>query len=206
MPWKGAEVSQAWRSAVETHRANYREQIIDAALDLIAAEGATKTSMAKLAQHAGVGRATLYRYFPDVESALLAHVERELDECEARLNEAIVQHEDPMDRLRACLRTMLDYFASQRHRIGWASLDKADLSATAMAKLRAGMDRLHQPVVETLRAGISSGRMRPELHPKRHGKLIFKMVASMQEEIATNESTADMAMDTIWELLTHGIA
>jgi len=198
-------MSQAWQSAVETHKARYREQIIDAAIELVAAEGVTKTSMAKLAQHAGVGRATLYKYFADVESALLAHVERELDECAARLAAATTEHADPLDRLHACVRTMLDYFASRRHRVGWASLDKADLSAAAMARLRTGMTRLHQPFVVTLSEGIAAKRLREELDPQRHGKLIFKMVASMQEDIADETLTTTDAMNTIWSLMTRGI-
>ncbi|QWF82469.1 TetR/AcrR family transcriptional regulator [Amycolatopsis sp. CA-230715] len=198
-------MSQAWQSAVETHKARYREQIIDAAIELIADDGVTKTSMAKLAQHAGVGRATLYKYFPDVESALLAHVGREIDVCEARLDEVIAEHEDPLEQLRACVRALLDYFASRQHRVGWASLDKADLSAKAMATLREEMTRLHKAIIATLRDGIAAGRMRKELDSQRHGKLVFKMVASMQEDITVGALSADEAMDTIWLLLSHGV-
>jgi len=82
-------VGHDWQDTLESHKARYRERIIDAAIDLVAEEGVTKASMAALAQRAGIGRATLYKYFPDVEHALIAHVEREVDECWNRLQATV---------------------------------------------------------------------------------------------------------------------
>ena len=194
-----------WRDTVETHRARYRERIIDAAIGLVAEEGVSKASMAALAQRAGIGRATVYKYFPDVEHALLAHAEREVDECWSRLHRALETHADPVDRLRACVSTLLDYFSSQRHRLGWVTLEQADLSSAATATLRGRMGRLPEPIVATVADGVRTGAFRPDVKPELHGLLIFKIVVSMHDHLVAGHLTAEAAAETVWQLLTHGI-
>lgn len=50
--------------------------ILDAALDLLIERGAGETSIERIAQRAGVTRATVYRRFPDKVRLLVAAVER----------------------------------------------------------------------------------------------------------------------------------
>lgn len=49
-----------------------REKIIHSALTLIMEQGISKTSLNEVAYHAGVSRVTVYRYFKDKESLVLA--------------------------------------------------------------------------------------------------------------------------------------
>ena len=194
-----------WQDTLESHKARYRERIIDAAIDLVAEEGVTKASMAALAQRAGIGRATLYKYFPDVEHALIAHVEREVDECWNRLQATVNQHADPVERLRGCVETLLDYFASPRHRLGWVTLEQADLSSVAVARLRQLMARLPEPICLTIVDGVCTGALRSDLRPDMHGLLIFKMVVSLHEDLVAGALSSDDALEMVWQLLTRGI-
>ena len=61
---------------MEAHRRGVRDAILDAAAALAAERGPMSVTMSGIAQEAGVGRATLYKYFPDVESILMAWHER----------------------------------------------------------------------------------------------------------------------------------
>ena len=45
---------------------------MDAAGELVASRGLLSVSMSQLAETAGIGRATLYKYFADVEQVLTA--------------------------------------------------------------------------------------------------------------------------------------
>src|SRR5260370_35596409 len=64
-----------------------RRAVHDATLDttaaLVAAHGLASVTMSRIAAETGIGRATLYKYFPDVESILAAwhdrHVTRHLE-------------------------------------------------------------------------------------------------------------------------------
>lgn len=48
----------------------------DTTAALVAEQGLTSVTMSRIAKESGIGLATLYKYFPDVESILLAWHER----------------------------------------------------------------------------------------------------------------------------------
>ncbi|TWJ22968.1 TetR/AcrR family transcriptional regulator [Micromonospora endolithica] len=198
-------MAEDWRDTLETHKARYRERIIDAAIELVAEEGVAKASMAALAQRAGIGRATVYKYFPDVEHALLAHVEREVDDCHAALRAVHVREEDPVARLRGCIEALLAYFASQRHRLSWVTLEQADLSSAAVSRLRTLMTNLPQPFIETIATGIDTGGLRGDLRPEVHGLLIFKMVVSLHDHLVAGALTQQDAVTAVWQLISEGV-
>jgi len=61
-----------WEDTVEAHRAAVREATIAATASLVAQHGVSGVTMSQVASETGIGRATLYKYFPDVGSILLA--------------------------------------------------------------------------------------------------------------------------------------
>ncbi|MGW6279447.1 TetR/AcrR family transcriptional regulator [Kribbella sp. NPDC055071] len=54
--------------------------VLDAAAALVAERGLTGVSMSEVAKRTGLGRATLYKYFPDVDSILVAWHQRQVGE------------------------------------------------------------------------------------------------------------------------------
>ena len=58
-------------------------------------------TMSQVAQEVGIGRATLYKYFPDVETILHARHEQHVLEHLTRLRELRHQSDDPSERLSA---------------------------------------------------------------------------------------------------------
>ena len=65
-----------WTETMEAHRAAVRGAILDTTAALVAEHGLRSVTMSHIAEEAGIGRATLYKYFPDVEAILLAWHER----------------------------------------------------------------------------------------------------------------------------------
>ena len=59
--------------------------------------------MSRIAEETGIGRATLYKYFPDVESILLAWHDRTIGEHLQRLADAGDAADDADERLEAVL-------------------------------------------------------------------------------------------------------
>jgi AcrR family transcriptional regulator len=59
--------------------------------------------MSQIAEETGIGRATLYKYFPDVEAILRAWHARQIDRHLAQLAEARDQAASPAERLEAVL-------------------------------------------------------------------------------------------------------
>ena len=67
-----------WTDTVEEHRRAVRDAVLAATAKLVAQQGLTSVTMSGIAAETGIGRATLYKYFPDVETILTAWHERQV--------------------------------------------------------------------------------------------------------------------------------
>lgn len=93
------------------HRSAVRNAILDAAAGLVAREGLRAVTMSAIAERSGIGRATLYRYFADVDGILLAWHERQLGQHVRELGALRAGPGPAVDRLAA----VLTAFGSIRH-------------------------------------------------------------------------------------------
>ena len=98
-----AEVPRLWTGTIEAHRRAVRDATLDTAAALVAEHGLASVTMSQIAEQAGIGRATLYKYFPDVESILAAWHERQITGHLQQLAEARDQADGPGERLEAVL-------------------------------------------------------------------------------------------------------
>jgi AcrR family transcriptional regulator len=73
-----AAMPRLWDETIESHRAAVREATLDTTAALVSEQGLTSVTMSQIAQETGIGRATLYKYFADVEAILLAWHERQI--------------------------------------------------------------------------------------------------------------------------------
>jgi len=67
-----------WNDTIEAHRREVHVAILDTTAALVAQHGLLSVTMSQIAEQTGIGRATLYKYFPDVEAILLAWHERQI--------------------------------------------------------------------------------------------------------------------------------
>jgi len=61
-----------WNETIEAHRHDVRHAIVEATAELVNEHGLMSVTMSQIAVQSGIGRATLYKYFPDIESILSA--------------------------------------------------------------------------------------------------------------------------------------
>ncbi|WP_316959349.1 TetR/AcrR family transcriptional regulator [Streptomyces sp. TRM68367] len=80
-----------------------REAILETTWQLVTEHGLMSVTMTQIAEKAGIGRATLYKYFPDVEAILVAHHERHVTSHLEHLAELRDQPGDAGERLEAVL-------------------------------------------------------------------------------------------------------
>jgi AcrR family transcriptional regulator len=96
-------VPRLWNVTIEAHRAAVREATLDTTAALVAEHGLRSVTMSQIAEETGIGRATLYKYFPDVEAILLAWHQRQISGHLEQLAEVRDQHGGPGERLTAVL-------------------------------------------------------------------------------------------------------
>jgi AcrR family transcriptional regulator len=96
-------VPKLWNETIEAHRREVRGAIVDTTWALVAEHGPLSVTMSRIAEETGIGRATLYKYFPDVEAILLAWHERQITGHLERLAEVRDRAGDAGERLEAVL-------------------------------------------------------------------------------------------------------
>jgi AcrR family transcriptional regulator len=69
-------VPKLWTETIEAHRREVGDAIVDTTAALVARHGLRSVTMSQIAEETGIGRATLYKYYPDVEAILVAWHER----------------------------------------------------------------------------------------------------------------------------------
>lgn len=92
-----------WNQTIEAHRREVREAILDTTAGLVTERGLLSVTMSEIAEKTGIGRATLYKYFPDVESILAAWHERQISGHLEQLARVRDQAEGPAERLEAVM-------------------------------------------------------------------------------------------------------
>ena len=92
-----------WSDTIDTHRREVRDAILAATASLVEANGLQSVTMSQIAEDTGIGRATLYKYFPDVEAILVAWHERHVANHVEYLAAIRDQAGDAGGRLRAVL-------------------------------------------------------------------------------------------------------
>jgi AcrR family transcriptional regulator len=154
-------VPRLWNETIQEHRREVREAIMDAAAVLAAERGVLSVTMSEIAEKTGIGRATLYKYFPDVEAILLAWHERQINHHLGYLGRIRDEARDPGRRLVAVLEAYaLIVYGSREHRDSeLAALLHGDKQvAVAEQKLR-------DMIAEMLLEGAETGHVRDDVDP-----------------------------------------
>lgn len=148
-----------WNDTIETHRRAVRDATLDATAALVAEHGLASVTMSRIAEATGIGRATLYKYFPDVETILLAWHERQVASHLEHLAKVRDQAEAPGGRLEAVL-TAFALMSHQRHDTELAALlHRGDHVIRAHEHLR---DLIRDLLIE----GAKAGELRDDIPPE----------------------------------------
>lgn len=142
-----------WTETIEAHRREVHDAILDTTAALAAEGGLRSVTMSQIAEQVGIGRATLYKYFPDVEAILATWHERQLTGHLTQLTEAAGRAEGPSQRLEAVLETyaLIQHDFREAHRTELAAhLHQAAHVARARQHLR---DLVRDLVADAAAAG-----------------------------------------------------
>jgi AcrR family transcriptional regulator len=151
-------VPAQWSDTVGAHRREVRAVTLDAVGALVAELGLASVTMSGIAERAGIGRATLYRHFPDVDAVLLAWHERQVGRHLAQLTEVRDRSGGGTGQLRAVLEA---YAGLAREQAG-SGLAEALHGAGHVASAR---QHVRQLLAELIAAGARSGELRGDVAP-----------------------------------------
>lgn len=155
-----AALPKLWTDTVEGHRREVRQAILETTAAIAARQGLLSVTMSQIAQEAGIGRATLYKYFPDVEAIVLAWHDDQITRHLGHLAELRDGGGDPAERLHAMLvayALLSRQSAGHHHELG-AFLHRDDRLTSARQRL---LDLIRDVVAE----GAEAGAFRDDVSP-----------------------------------------
>lgn len=149
-------VPRLWSETIEEHRRAVRDATLDATATLVAEHGLASVTMSQIAEATGIGRATLYRHFPDVEAVLSAWHERRIALHLTHLEEVGNQPGSVGQRLAAVLGTYAQLSSHSHGADLGAVLHRGDHIGRARHQLR---DYLR----DLIAGGAATGELRDDI-------------------------------------------
>jgi AcrR family transcriptional regulator len=164
-------VPRLWDDTIQAHRHQVRDAILDTTAALVAEHGLLSVTMSQIAEQTGIGRATLYKYFPDVEAILVAWHERQIAEHLAQLADVRDRARHAGERLKAVLEAYA--LIVHEHHGG----DLAALLHRGPHVVRAHQ-QLQDFVRDLLTEGTASGEVRDDVAPEELASYCLHAVAA----------------------------
>ena len=189
-------------------RADRRDAILRAAIDVFASRGFFNAQVADVARAAGVAAGTVYLYFDGKDDLLVSIFERTMRDAIAEGRTAVAPVRDPVDQLRTVARVHLDRMGRDR---SLAVVFQVELrqSTKFMERLSSTLLREYLGIIRAIIAdGQKTGVFRKELNATLAAKLFFGGL----DEMATNwilsrrKYTLASDADAIVDLFVHGAA
>jgi AcrR family transcriptional regulator len=152
-------VPKLWTETLEEHRRAVQDATLDTTAALVHEHGLASVTMSQIAAAAGIGRATLYKYFPDVEAILVAWHDRHI----TRHLQLLAEARDAAGTAAEQIEAVLTAFALIQHRHHDTELPVALLHrGEHVARARRQVQDL---VSDLLAAGAQTGDIRADIDP-----------------------------------------
>ena len=150
-----------WSETIDEHRRAVRDAILETTAALVAEHGLRSVTMSRIAEDVGIGRATLYKYFPDVEAILVDWHQQQIAGHLAQLEEARDRAGDPVGRLEAVLQTY-----AVLSNVGRGNHD-GELAAILHRhhEIAAAQQRVRAVLSELIAEGAAGGELRDDVAP-----------------------------------------
>jgi AcrR family transcriptional regulator len=152
-------VPKLWTDTVEEHRHAVRDATIEATARMVAQQGLGAVTMTKIAAETGIGRATLYKYFPDVQAILVAWHERQVADHLEHLAAVRDQVRGPGHALEAVLTAYALMIHERPH----------DTEMAALLHRGEHINHAHQHlsalIQDLLAEAVRSGEVRDDVRP-----------------------------------------
>lgn len=187
--------------------ARRKAEILAAAAPVFAADGFANADVQDIADAVGVGKGTVYRYFPTKEALFLATVEKGLGELSDEIDAVVADSTaDPVEQVAKAVRAYLGFFARRP--------DMAELFIQERAAFRQHHRPLyfakdeehevkHREIFERL---VASGRLRPismERFFSVLGDLLYGTI--LTNLLANRPADPEAQASDVLDILFHGV-
>jgi AcrR family transcriptional regulator len=180
-----------------------RCEIFDAAMHLFVEKGFNETSMREIGEAAGVGKSTLYDYFPSKDEILISFVVEEVRQMTAWAEEIIAQELSAAEKLRRILRKHLEYMAANKLLFLKLTYETQRLSFESQQRIQMHRHAYQDMLCDLVREGIRNGEVRP-VNPLMAIRGMFSLLTSAVYTSRPTGSPEEMLMEA-FDIIFKGL-
>lgn len=182
------------------HKAQVRQQVLDAAQALFARDGYEMTSLGSIAAEVGIGRTTLYEYFTDKEDLVATLVEETLPGVIDDLVHS-ARSEDRKERFVELAVGMVD-FVSEDPVLGLLlHTEVPKMSDEAQRRVAVAHTGLSAEFGAVYRAGVEAGALKA-LPPRLVGRFVQDIIMSAARAVMDSEDPKAASPDITSAMVT----
>ena len=141
--------------------ATKRISILQSAVQVFSSEGFRGADVQVIADRAGVGKGTVYRYFGDKQELFWETVYWVLDKLHHHLEDAVSVHDRPLDQLMAACVAYGEFFESNPDCLEIFVLDRAEFRGRAPERRQQRHEEMIQRFTEIIERGMQDGDIAP---------------------------------------------
>lgn len=185
-----------------------REQIAEAALRLIAAQGIRRLSIAAVARRVGLVPSGIYRHFKDKDELLDAVLELVDQRLQGLVGAARQEVEGPLDRLELILRKHVEFIREGRAFPRLVFSEEVHAGHPARReRMRLIVDGYLGAIAEVIREGQEKGVLRTDLDPKSVAIMFLGTVmpAAVLWHLSDEEFDVTRHAHRVWPLFCRAV-
>jgi AcrR family transcriptional regulator len=190
----------------EALQSRRQEEILAAATQVFAEHGYPGTDVQVIADRLGVGKGTVYRYFPSKSALFLAAVDRGVRRLHERVEADTAGLADPIDRIAQAIHSYLAFFAENRELVELFIQERAEFKDRKQPAYFEQRDASCGPWDDLVRRLIAEGRLRDlplnELRDVTSDLLYGTIFAN---HFARRDTPHGAQAEQIIDLVFHGI-
>lgn len=144
----------------ERMRQRNRHHIFKVAAQLFLKQGYHETTMRQVADAAGIGKSTIYDYFPGKEELLLYFVEQEMDSTYQEALRITNMNRPATEKLRSILHALWNYLYANQQMAVLSARESTRLSEKATLRMATRRAKYRKILENVIRQGIQEGAFR----------------------------------------------
>lgn len=183
-----------------------REEILAEATRLFGAKGFAATDIQEVASNLGLGKGTIYRYFPSKRHLFLAAADRGMGLLQAAVDAAVVASVHPLGQIDAGIRAYLRFFDEHPDIVELIMQERAEFHERESPTYFRNKEQNAQRWRELMQRLIADGHLRaiePQAVLDFVGDLLFGMVFT--NYFTGRKRALAPEADRVLDILYHGI-
>ncbi len=176
-----------------TDRGDKRPRLVKAATAVFAKKGYASTRVADIAEHAGIGKGTVYEYFSSKEELLFAVFESINQDISSRMKIALSEGGSASETLLDLLRLGAEVISAQVDLTPvmldfWAASRGKDFEEEYRKAVVANYNKYRSLVAEFIRGGQDRGEFRPDIDAEALAATVVATVDGLGIQLSFDRS------------------